>query len=255
MSGQTPTAMSWSIARNWSTRTPCFSRIPTLRSTRPCVLLTSGDRLSVQFTNSADRSPNPVTLRLPRSPHGDHQGARSSLAGPAPTSTSRRAPLITRRGERSVPEHLRDEERQLEGLLGVQPRVAGGLVAAREVGVGDVLGAAEALGDVLAGELHVDPAGVGAQALVDLEEALHLVDDLVEVPRLVAGGGLDGVAVHRVALPDDLVAGRRDLLDDARQDVADLPGAHPGDQREPSRLVVGVEALDVLDRLLRRGRG
>src|SRR3954447_22492497 len=134
--------MSWSIARNWSTRTPCFSRMPTLRSTRPCVLLTSGDRLSVQFTNS------------------------------------HRARLTTRRGERSVPEHLRDEERQLERLLGVQSRVAGGLVAAGEVGVGDVLGPAEALGDVLAGQLDVDAAGVGAQALVDLEEALHLVDDL-----------------------------------------------------------------------------
>ena len=103
-------------------------------------------------------------------------------------------------------QHLRDEERQLQRLLRVQPRVAGGLVAVGQVDVLDLLGAAEALGDVLAGELDVDAARVGAQRAVHLEEAEHLVDDPVEVPGLVAVGRLVGVAVHRVALPHDLVA-------------------------------------------------
>src|SRR5690349_6015416 len=111
-------------------------------------------------------------------------------------------------GGPSATEHLRDQEGQLEGLAGVQPGVAGGLVPAVEVLVADLHGAAEALGDVLAGQLDVDAAGPGAQAAVDVEEAEHLVDDPVEVPGLVAGRGLVGVAVHRVALPDHGVAAR-----------------------------------------------
>ena len=100
----------------------------------------------------------------------------------------------------------------------------------------------------------MDAARVGAQGAVHLEEALHLVDDAVEVPGLVTGRRLVGVAVHRVALPDDLMPGGLHLLDDRRQHVADLAVAHPGDQRQPARLVVRVEPLDVLDGLLRRGR-
>ncbi len=86
----------------------------------------------------------------------------------------------------SVAEHLGDQERQLQALLGVQPGVAGRFVASGQVGIGDVLGAAEALGDVLPGDLDVDPAGMGAQRPMHLEEALHLVDDPVEVAGLVA---------------------------------------------------------------------
>ena len=153
----------------------------------------------------------------------------------------------------SAAQHLRHQERQLQRLLGVQPRVARGLVAAGQVGVGDLLRAAQALGDVLAGQLDVDAARVGAQLVVHLEEALHLVHDPVEVPGLVAGRRLVGVAVHRVALPDDLVPGRLHLLDDRRQHVPDLAVAHPGDQGEPAGLVPRVEPLDVLDRLLRGG--
>src|SRR3712207_7409629 len=43
-----------------------------------------------------------------------------------------------------------------------------------EVLVADLHGPAEALGDVLAGELDVDAAGPGAQRPVDVEEAEHL---------------------------------------------------------------------------------
>src|SRR3712207_3418370 len=113
-----------------------------------------------------------------------------------------------RRSTTSATQHLRDQEGELQRLPGVQPRIAGGLVAAVEVLVADLHGPAEALGDVLTGELDVDAAGPGAQGPVDVEEAEHLVDDPVEVPGLVAGGGLVGVAVHRIALPDDLVAAR-----------------------------------------------
>ena len=89
-----------------------------------------------------------------------------------------------------------------------------------------------------------------AKRAVHLEEALHLVDDAVEVAGLVAGRALVGVAVHRVALPDHLVPGGLDLFDDRRQHVAHLVVAQPADQRQPSRLVVRIEPLHVLDREL-----
>ena len=103
-------------------------------------------------------------------------------------------------GERGPPEQRRDgrrellaaaellghEERELERLHVVQARVAQRLVARREGRLVDVLGAAEALGDVVAGELDVDAARVRADRAVRLEEALDLVDDVVEATRLVA---------------------------------------------------------------------
>src|SRR5215218_7044698 len=49
---------------------------------------------------------------------------------------------------RSAPQHLGDEERQLQRLPGVQAGVAGGLVAVVQVLVADLHGPAEALGDV-----------------------------------------------------------------------------------------------------------
>ena len=55
MSGQTPVAMSWSTARTTSTCHAVLSMIVRLASTRPWVLLSSGERLSVQLMNSALR--------------------------------------------------------------------------------------------------------------------------------------------------------------------------------------------------------
>src|SRR4051812_33546922 len=109
-------------------------------------------------------------------------------------------------------QHLRDQERELEGLAGVQPGVAGGLVPAVEVRVADVLGAAEALGDVLAGQLDVDAARPGAQRAVHVEEAEDLVDDAVEVAGLVAGRKLPGVGGPPGGPPHHPVAPRRGPL-------------------------------------------
>jgi hypothetical protein len=45
--------MSWSIARRTSTPTPCRRMIEALTSISPCVLETSGERLSVPLRNIA----------------------------------------------------------------------------------------------------------------------------------------------------------------------------------------------------------
>ena len=166
--------------------------------------------------------------------HGSARGGRESAAlrigvhralttlvtgmGSLPTSVSLGG---------GAPQHLDDEERELERLLGVQPRVARGVVAGGELAVRDHLRAAEALRDVLAGVLDVDAAGMRTESLMDLEEALDLVHDAVEVPRLMTARRLLGVAVHRIALPHDAMTGPGHGLDDRRQRVADRIVAHP----------------------------
>src|SRR5689334_6653319 len=115
-------------------------------------------------------------------------------------------PVLRGRAASGLSEHLRDEEGELEGLDPVQAGVADRLVAVGQAGLVDLLAAADALGDVVTGELDVDAAGPGAEAAVHVEEALDLVDDVVEAARLVARGRLEGVAVHRVADPRDVEA-------------------------------------------------
>jgi hypothetical protein len=56
MSGHTPVAIGWSIARSVSTVTPLAAMIAALTSIRPWVWLSSGERLSVQLITSARRS-------------------------------------------------------------------------------------------------------------------------------------------------------------------------------------------------------
>ena len=98
-------------------------------------------------------------------------------------------------------EQLGQQEGEVDRLLGVEPRIADRVVAVLEIGVGDHARAARALGDVLAGHLQMDAAAVGALGAVNREEGLHLRQDAVERPGLVAGLRRDGVAVHRIARP------------------------------------------------------
>src|SRR5690606_954921 len=102
-------------------------------------------------------------------------------------------------------EQVGDQERQLDRLIGIEARVAMGVVAVLQLLVADGARAAGAFGDVLARHLDVNAARMRSFGAVHLEEALHLLEDAVERARLVAGGG-DGVAVHRIAGPDDLAA-------------------------------------------------
>ncbi len=71
----------------------------------------------------------------------------------------------------------------------------------------DVPEAAEALGDVVSGELDVHTSGPGPDLAVDGEEPLDLGQDVVEVPGLAAPFADERVAVHRVALPHHRMPG------------------------------------------------
>ena len=84
---------------------------------------------------------------------------------------SRRVNIPGRVEGHTLRRQLGDAEGQVEALAAVEAGVAHRLVAVVEVGVEDLLGAAEALGDVVAGELDVHAAGPGALGPVGGEEA------------------------------------------------------------------------------------
>src|SRR6516162_9336033 len=151
-------------------------------------------------------------------------------------------------------EQLRDQERHVDRLLGIETGIADRVITVVEILVGNRACPANAFGDVLAGHLQMHPAGIGALRRVDRKEAPHLRQDAVERPGLVASGRGDGIAVHRIARPhhDPSLAFHR--AKQSRQLFGDLVGAEPGNQRQPSRLVVGIEQVDQLDQLVRLHR-
>src|SRR4051794_22479562 len=128
---------------------------------------------------------------------------RTALARKARPSTARGASRGGRAafGGSGGTVELGHPERQIEGLPAIEARVARRLVTQRKILFRDLVPAADALGDVVAGELDVDSARVRAQGVVNLEEARHLVEHVVDAAGLVTARRLEGVAVHGVADP------------------------------------------------------
>ena len=141
-------------------------------------------------------------------------------------------------------QHLRQQERQLERLAGVEAGVAVGVVAGLQVGFAHVDHAAGAFGDVLAGHLAMDAAGEGAFGAVDGEEAADFVEDAVEGASLVAVGGLDDVAVHRIAAPDDRMPLALHCADEGGEGGLDPVVPVAGDERHPAGRARGVERIE-----------
>ena len=90
---------------------------------------------------------------------------------------------------------------------------------------------------------------------MDIEEATHLLDDVIEGPRLVPVGRLKGVAMHRITHPGDFTAGLLHPRDHLRKDLTHIACAHPGNECDPARLPSGVKTISELDGLLWRGGG
>src|SRR5690242_18023854 len=66
---------------------------------------------------------------------------------------------------------LRDQEGELQRLLGIEPRVAEGGVIGREIRFREAVRATQAFRDIATGHFHMYAAGVGALGLVHVEEA------------------------------------------------------------------------------------
>ena len=145
---------------------------------------------------------------------------------------------------------LGEQEGKLECLVGIETRVAMGVVAILQILGADSAGAARAFGHVLAGHLDVDAARMRAFGAMDLEEAFDLRQDALERTRLVVVE-CDRVAMHRIAGPDDLTAFLLDGADKARQIVGDLVMAETADQRQTAGFVLRIEYIDQVEQVVR----
>src|SRR6516225_5002358 len=185
-------------------------------------------------------------------PHCDHLSKQTGENLPCPVRLRRITVRSEPGGGRQRPrpggalrlEQVGQQERKVDRLLGIEPRVADRVVAILEVRVGDHAGTAGALGDVLAGHLQMHAAAVRSFGAVNRKEGFHLRQDAVERSRLVAGFRGDGVAVHGIARPQHDLSLALNRADHGRKLIADLVRAQPHDQRQPARLVFRIEDVD-----------
>ena len=99
-------------------------------------------------------------------------------------------------------------------MAAVEARVAHGFVAVAELVLSQLVAAADALGDRIAGDLEMNASGPGASGSVSGKILADLSQDGVEVARLDPVFGAEGIAVHGVALPYHRVAGVGDRPQD-----------------------------------------
>src|SRR5690606_9015682 len=118
-------------------------------------------------------------------------GSRGGTVTPAPIASCLSSCPITARLS-VVAQHLGDVEGHLEGLLVVQARIHQRLVPAGQSLLVHVLTSTEHLGDIVTGELDVQSTRDRADAVVHLEESVHLVDHGAELTGLVPGRRRDG---------------------------------------------------------------
>ena len=155
--------------------------------------------------------------------------------------------LLPRRcGRSSVSgvQHLGEFERQFDALFGVETRVTVGLIVELKMLVEKLAAATGAFRYILAGEFQVDAARDRPFRLVDLEEVPDLSQDFLEFPGLLPEFAGVGVAVHRVAAPDQLETLLFHFGGEPWQMILDDPGPEAGDQGQPARFIIRVEAED-----------
>src|SRR5579871_316127 len=140
----------------------------------------------------------------------------------------------------------RDEHRELQGLLGIEPWIDLRAVGACKVRLGQPPRSTDALRDVLPGELDVHPPEHRAELLVNAKGGLHFAEDIVEPARLDASRGGLGIAVHGIAHPENLGTALAHRADHLGQPVLNLPHAEAMNEGQPSGLVLRIEDGDQL---------
>src|SRR5215203_7510707 len=135
---------------------------------------------------------------------------------------------------------LRHEERQLQRLISIQTGVTQCFVATGQIRFNQIITAADTLGDVISGQLHVNTSRPRAQLFMHVEETVELLDDIGERASLVAVASLEGIAVHRITYPSHLATAGGDLCHDVGQDIAHLRRPHPRDERDPAQFMIRI---------------
>src|SRR5438105_13573953 len=126
------------------------------------------------------------------------------------------------------------------------------VVAVRQILLRNILRTAETFGDVLAGEFEVNSTRMGSFGAVNLKKCAYLFQDAVEWPGFVSARGLDGVAVHGIAGPNDMAPFARDPPQHFRECFRDFIGAKTAYQRQAPGLVLRVEKIDQPQQLVFR---
>ena len=93
----------------------------------------------------------------------------------------------------------------------------------------------------------LDTAGMRALAAVNGKEVLHLGQHRVEIPRLVAVIGFDGIAMHGVAAPHHHTAFGLDAADELGHMLCTLACSNAADKGDASGFIAGVEDVEQLD--------
>ena len=213
---------------------------------RPLPEIGSDDQRKRHESDAGRQLPSAAPARS--SAHG--RGRRANFRSIERASFGCRAPP----GTLSL-EQFGEEESNLDRLFGIQPRVAMGVIAVAEIERGNRPRAAGAFGDVLAGHFEMDAAGISSLGLMDLEEAAHFADDLVERPGLVTALRGHRIAVHRIAGPHDGAALALHPADQRRQTARHLVGAEAADEGQPAGLVGRIEHVDQADQIVGIERG
>ncbi len=153
-----------------------------------------------------------------------------------------------------VAEEFSDAEREVDALAGVEPRVAHGLVPMIEIGVGQFVATAEALGDVFTGQLDVDAAGPGALGAVRCDESADLatMSSKCRVLRPLPGCTCCRASGRTPTRPGGR---RRTGAEERAQAIFDLVGTHPGDQRQTAGQARRVEHFTEFEHVLGARRG
>src|SRR5262245_48951720 len=241
---------SFSIARVSSSTTRTSTTAAT-SSTRRMVVAPISQASGIEITSATSSSRTACSERIAKaSPLRVLIVARQSRSKlQSRCSRHRRRPART-----LLLQELGDQEGHVDGLFGIEAGIADRVVAVAQILMRDGARAAKAFGDVLPGHLQVNAAGMGGFGGMHAEAGLHLREDAVERPGLVAWVGGEGAAVHGVARPHHDAARALDGADHARQVLSDLLIAEACDQRQPARLIIRIEHLDQPDEIVRLQR-
>ena len=140
--------------------------------------------------------------------------------------------------------------RQFEGkfhaLLGIEAGVTVGLVVQVQVVIQQLPAPAGALSHILSGQFQVNTARAAPFSRVNPVEGAYFGENVIKIPRFLPITVLVGIAVHRVATPDNLESFPSNLPDQLRQTSLYFLSTEPGDEGQPSRFIGGIEFQDEL---------
>lgn len=158
---------------------------------------------------------------------------------------------VEKRGETLRQSHsFSDKEREFEGLVSVQARVAVRVVAEVQIFLADFSNvSSSALSDILASHLQVDAAWVCAHLRMHIEERSELVSYSLEWSGFEAVAALHGVAVHGIRDPQHCATFSLYGSDQLGEICTEFFRTHSDYDSNSAWDVVGVDSVDDADEL------